>query len=167
MPARSVVAALKMDLKVLSRTVGEQPSTPRLGATPKNQLAQPTCARSARRWRAELITISNPTATTTANTPRIHGDGRTQTQTLQGETTCSTWTRLRVSAVVRLIDRAAHQPPTALLPQAEPRTVGGPTPTRRSKLTRQRRPLWLRAPRLDRSHPIQAHASTLAAGRPV
>jgi hypothetical protein len=125
MPARSVVAALKMDLKALSRTAGEVLGIPRFDATQTNnpdRLNRIDCARAPRAgfFRVQI------------QRPISWRPGRSTAGsclTLQGYQRRSPMRNWGLNADARLTDRAALPPtPARCAPTAVPAGVRRPNP---------------------------------------
>ena len=182
MSPRSVVAALKMDLKAFSRIEGGGVVPLRFDAKQKNNLSSDydpagvcgrpwlsdfLCADST--YRAGLKAVFCPRILINSKSdfasPAKNESGEIN---LQGETTCWLETSQRVNERATDIDQ--NSAITDLASSNPHRTVhlfSKSVRTRRCKPARSATQTRHLQPSLDRSHPFQAHAITLAAGHHV
>lgn len=179
MSPRSVVAALKMDLKAFSRIAGEGAVPLLFDANQKNNLnpgflTAEFCGGTGLfdflccGWSYEtglkagyfLRILNGSKAHFTSSPNNESGD-----MNLQGENTRWLETSQRVSNRVAGIDcHTTPASPTSSHPHGTVQLSSEGVKTRRSKPARRAKGSKPKPSSLDRSHPFQAHAITLAVG---
>jgi len=182
MSPRSVVAALKMDLKAFSRTAGGGVVPLHFDAKQKNNLSSDydpagVCGRP---WLFDFPCVDSTCRPgfKTGFPPQILIDSKCDFASppknesgeinLQGETTCWLETSQRVNERATDIDQnAAITDPASSNPHGTVHLFSNGVRTRRCKPARSATQTRRLPPSLDRSHPFQAHAITLAAGHHV
>src|SRR5690349_18982088 len=173
MSPRSVVAALKMDLKAFSRIAGGGVVPLHFDANQKNNLslsslAAEICGRpgisgvtiSSPHCRPDFLPVFPPRILNTPLSEHASGTAdKPADTTLQGKHVRRLKTNQRANNRAKVVDHnESHTTPNISEPQRTVQMFSGDATARRCKPAPSATPIRRLLPSLDRSHPFQAHA---------